>query len=90
MAYANIVFMQEPEADSIAAQWLGNEGNISDSDLVEYLAQWDYGERDDISDRAPWGTADDTFKLDGYVVSYNRALNYVGLCVPLAAAELER
>ena len=89
MKYASIIFVQNPEYDHDGtplcpvAQWLDNAWQGDDDSLVDYLAQWDNGEYDDVSDSLPCGTSDDTFEHGGYVVTFNRRLGYVGLCKPI-------
>lgn len=75
MKYANIVFMQEHEA--IEAENILNEKGIKAT--VNHLKQWDTGEYHETSDKPFHGSGDDTFKVDGYILSYNAHLPYIGL-----------
>ena len=74
--FRHIVFMQEPESGSIPDQFLS--GEISSSEIVDYLAQWDFGEGE-ISDTPGNGTSDSTERVGDYLLSWNSRLWYVGL-----------
>lgn len=46
---------------------------------LAYLMQWEYGEPTEEYDHEPWGSADYTHKVDGYVMSWNTRLSYASL-----------
>lgn len=79
MPFRSIVFLQNPNEGSPAAEWLNNAWQGDDDSLVNYLSDFDQDGCGEISESAPWGTSDETFEHGPYVVSYNRALNYVAL-----------
>jgi len=51
--------------------------------MMEYLMQWEHGDRGEVSDKEPWGTNDKRFeKKEGdvtYVMAYNSGLEYASL-----------
>lgn len=47
--------------------------------VVDYLAQWDYGEYDDTHAESAAGRMDEQVQVDGYLLSWNAGLGYVGL-----------
>lgn len=95
MPYVSIVFIQSPEyteeGEPIcdAAKFL--EGLIGVPELLEYLKQWDYGEETEnsltVSETPPHGTSDTVEEVDGYFLSYNFGLGYVGLRRPCDTLE---
>lgn len=46
---------------------------------LEYLMQWEYGEPTEEYDTPPWGDADNTHEVDGYVMSWHPGLSYASL-----------
>lgn len=75
MQYQRIVFMQGDEADE-PLRILDEQGEES---AIEYLSQWDYGEGEVFDDPSS-GTDDDVYETgDGYRLSYNTRLGYIGL-----------
>jgi hypothetical protein len=73
--YQRIVFMQGEEADE-ALKILDEQGEDA---AVEHLAQWDYGEGE-VMDEPSSGDSDDVHETDdGYRLSYNTRLGYIGL-----------
>jgi hypothetical protein len=53
---------------------------MSEEAAVEYLAQWDMGDGGDIHDEPASGNSDDVYETDdGYRLSYNTGLGYIGL-----------
>jgi len=73
--YQRIVFMQGEEADE-PLQILADKGRVA---AVDYLAQWDM-ERGEEFDEPASGSDDDIYTTrDGYRLSWNRGLGYIGL-----------
>lgn len=78
--YAQIVFMQDSEADE-PLQILKDKGPKA---AATYLSQWDAGDSPDISTTPPWGDEDDTYKVTvpnagTYILSVNTRVGYIGL-----------
>ena len=73
--YANIVFVRDSEAD----EPLEILNNLGVGAAVEYLAQWDFNEYWDISDGPGMGTSDRSAEHNGYLLTYNTRLGYIGL-----------
>ena len=75
MAFQRIVFMQGEDAQE-ALDILDNDGTDA---AIEYLAQWDM-EPGEIEDESAAGTDDDVYQSDdGYILTYNTRLGYIGL-----------
>lgn len=75
MKYRNIVFLhdyQDPEPFRV----LEEEGEIS---AIEYLAQWDMDGAGEISNKPSHGSGDYTWEHEGYLLSYNLSLGYIGI-----------
>ena len=76
MKYERIVFLQGEEA-STALDELEAHG---EEETIEYLAQWDMGDRGEITDEPASGGNDFVYESnDGYRLSYNPWLGYIGL-----------
>jgi hypothetical protein len=82
--YREVVFIQD-DTDSIIDKLYNVEGVIahgatseSIAEAVEYLKQWDYSEGE-VSDTLQAGSHDDVFEHDGYIMTANPGLGYVGL-----------
>ena len=74
--YQDIVFMQGSEADEALA--LLSEYGIEAA--FKHLLQWDYGDAGELRDDLPHGSYDRIFEGgDGYIMSWNVGLNYIGL-----------
>ena len=74
--WVDVVFIQDTSEDDF------DFDNSSYEDIVEYLSNWDYGDETDsahTTDGAQWGTYDDLFEHNGYVLSFNLALGYYSL-----------
>lgn len=77
--------LQEGHAIHSVLQAWHNLSQISSSEdeivILEYLKQWDYGKDSeyDLSDTILAGTKDTVKYYGEYVLSYNTALDYVGL-----------
>ena len=74
--WVDVVFIQDTSEEDF------DFDNSSYEDIVEYLSNWDYGDETDsahTTDGAQWGTYDDLFEHNGYVLSFNLALGYYGL-----------
>lgn len=74
MKYREIVFLQGEGADE-ALNILEEKG---EKKALDFLLEFDYGEGE-ITERAPWGSADILYKRKNYVMSYNNRIGYVGL-----------
>lgn len=69
-----VVFLQDGEYDEIA--------DMGVDEMFEYLSQWDTGEYHDDPLGQPWGTHDNTYRINQrYMLSVNRAIGYAGLQV---------
>jgi hypothetical protein len=81
--YQEVVFMQGEEARE-PLKVLEDQGEQA---ALEYLKQWDAGEGGEESEEAPWGTSDTVYwneerhRDEDYVMSYNKGLEYIGLCI---------
>lgn len=75
--FENVVFMQGEEAEE-PLSILDNDGHDA---CIEYLAQWHYpGEHETRKGDTGAGSADSEHETDdGYILSYNRGLGYIGL-----------
>lgn len=74
--YYEIVFMQGEDAEE-PLKILDDKG---ESEVIDYLADWDYGtEMEHTPVSKPWGPDDDTYEKDDYILSYNTKLGYIGL-----------
>jgi len=75
MAWERIVFMQGEEASDVLGM-LDTEGIDS---VLDYLAQWDNGDGGDIHAEPASGSSDDVYEEDGYRLTWNNGLGYIGL-----------
>jgi len=73
--YASVVFLQDSEADE-PLDILNNEGREA---AINYLSQWDYGEYYDIREESGKGSNDRSLEHNGYLLSYNTGIGYIGL-----------
>lgn len=73
--YEDVVFMQGEEADE-ALEILDNKG---EDEALRYLKQWHYPGEHMGSDSLGHGGSDRTYEDDGYIMSWNTSLNYIGL-----------
>jgi len=74
--YTSIVFFQGDEANEPLAI-LDDQGEAA---CIRYCSQWDFGDCPEETTTPPWGRSDDLYVASDYVLSYNQALGYVGLC----------
>ena len=74
----NIIFLQSnDEVNEEAFRLLNEEGETA---VVEYLKQWHYPGEHGTTDFPAAGSSDDTFRTaDGYILTFNRRLGYIGL-----------
>ena len=73
---AEVIFLQ----DHTAMEYLEQLEEQGVNSTIYALAQWDYGEYVNIYQKRPWGNADCVvYALDGYILTYNRSLGYIGL-----------
>lgn len=86
--YVNIIFMQGDEGRAVTdalehCQGITAYGATAPSieAVIDYLAQWDQGDTayHDLTDEPRAGSGDRTARVDGYVLSWNLGLGYVGL-----------
>ena len=83
--YENVVFVQGEEADE-PLRILNDEGEEA---ALEYLKQWhDFGNHEG-TDQLGAGSSDSTFEKDGYIMSYNPRIGYIGLQYDLKHGEDE-
>jgi len=73
--YERVIFLQGDEADE-ALKILDEEGQDA---ALEYLKQWHDPGNHMGSDELGHGTRDRTYEKDGYHMSWNSYLNYIGL-----------
>lgn len=81
--WVNVVFLQGSEADEVL-DLIDLEGVQAG---IAHLAQWDFGDETtgaafmngEVYDQLPAGQWDRTFEADGYVLTYNPQMGYVGL-----------
>lgn len=81
--WVNVVFLQGTEADEVL-ELIDVEGVQAG---IAYLAQWDFGDETtgaafvngEVYDQLPAGQWDRSFEADGYVLTYNPQMGYVGL-----------
>lgn len=67
--------MQDSEADE-ALDILDEEGEEA---ALEHLAQWHHPGEHETSDEESAGDDDDVFEQDGYILSWNSRIGYIGL-----------
>jgi len=76
--YERIVFMDIGSEE--AADVLDIIHNDGEETAIEYLAQWHYPGEHETSSMVARGSDDDWFSTDdGYILSWNDRLGYVGL-----------
>ena len=73
--YEDVVFLQGEEADE-ALEILNNQGEDA---AMDYLTQWHFPGEHMGSSELNHGSSDNTYERDGYIMSYNIPLNYIGL-----------
>lgn len=73
--YEEVVFLQGDEANE-AIDILNNDGQDA---AMEYLKQWHNPGEHMGSDKPGHGTMDRTFSKDGYLMSWNTHIPYIGL-----------
>lgn len=73
--YEEIVYLQGDKADE-ALDILSVEG---DDAAMEFLKQWHYPGEHQVSNTKSAGTTDKTYEKDGYILTYNMPLGYIGL-----------
>jgi mannose-6-phosphate isomerase-like protein (cupin superfamily) len=84
--FENVVFLQGDEAYD-ALERLDREGEDA---ALEYLKQWHYpGEHEGASEEGH-GTDDKVYRKDGYVMSWNPRIGYIGLQYDLSQMNEEK
>lgn len=73
--YEDVVFLQGDSADE-AIEILDNQGEDA---AMDYLIQWHEPGHHMGSSELSHGSSDSTYERDGYIMSYNIPLNYIGL-----------
>lgn len=73
--YEEVVFFQGHEADH-ALNILMEDGK---DEAMEYLKQWHYPGEHDGSEELGHGKLDKNYEKDGYIMSWNSAIGYIGL-----------
>lgn len=73
--YEQIVFLQGNEADH-ALNILMQDGR---DEAMDYLKQWHYPGEHDGSNELGHGSMDKTYEKDGYIMSWNSSIGYIGL-----------
>ena len=73
--YENIVFIQGEEADE-PLQILDEKGPDA---ALEYLKQWHNPGQHEGTEELGHGGDDEVYEKDGYIMSWNSGLNYIGL-----------
>jgi hypothetical protein len=73
--YEDVVFLQGDEAEE-ALNILDNDGKEA---ALNYLAQWHSPGHGMGRNELPHGNSDETFEKDGYHMSWNSSLGYIGL-----------
>lgn len=75
MAYVDIVFAQGDDADEPLR--LLEEDSVTAA--IEYLAQWDYGDDDEITAESRPGREDRQEQEGNYLLTWNSRIGYIGL-----------
>ncbi len=73
--YENVVFMQGDDAFQ-PLEILDSDGPEA---ALEYLKQWHYPGEHEGSNELGHGTSDEIFEKDGYIMSWNPRIGYIGL-----------
>jgi len=73
--YEEVIFFQNSQAYR-PLKILSDKGSVA---ALEFLKQWHYPGEHMCRDNVGAGTADVIFKADGYIMSYNEPLGYIGL-----------
>ena len=76
MKYQNIYFAQEHEAEKA----LGILTEFGEEEVINYLIQFDYNDSpiEEING-TPWGSYDEKYTKDNYVLTYDTRMGYIGL-----------
>lgn len=77
--YEKILFAQGGEADEIM-DVLNNDGEEA---ALDFMKQWHYPGEHDGSNEVGAGKYDDRFEKDGYIMSWNSRMPYIGLILVL-------
>jgi hypothetical protein len=74
--FENVIFFQDEAAEE-ALSILNRDGEDA---ALAHLAQWHYpGEHETRTGDAGFGTDDDVYEKDGYILSWNSRVGYIGL-----------
>lgn len=84
--FASIVFVQGEEGREVTDALFNVEGVVqhgatdeSVAEAIRYLSDWEHEDLMEWSETAPWGSQDDTWEQDGYVLAANSGLGYASL-----------
>jgi len=84
--YATIISLNDYEDEKVNAFL---ENKIDESEIIDYLSGWDYGEYHYLNDCISPGSYDYVGQKDPYFLIYNRGLGYVSLEIELDGNEYE-
>lgn len=74
--YERVIFFDGEEADDV----FDLIDEYGEEDAIAHLSQWHYPGEHETSDEPGAGTSDETYEnQDGYIMSWNRGLGYIGL-----------
>jgi hypothetical protein len=73
--YEEVIFLQDSSA-SEALDILDSKGEAA---ALDYLKQWDNGDGGEVLGTNPGGRTDSKFEKDGYLMTYNTKVGYIGL-----------
>jgi hypothetical protein len=77
--YADIIFLQ----DSEAYEALDILDQCGEEEALNHLKQWDMGQYDVEMDSPGAGSYDSTYERDGYIMTWNSGIGYIGLCLDI-------
>jgi hypothetical protein len=73
--YEDVIFLQDSSADEVL-DILNNEGK---DEALNFLIQWHYPGEHMMRDNVGSGDSDSIYKKDGYIMSWNSRIGYIGL-----------
>ncbi len=83
--YEQVIFLQDHEADH-ALNILKQDG---EDEAIEYLMQWHQPGNHETSEETGFGLSDKTYEKDGYIMSWNPTIGYIGLVHDLKPNTIE-
>jgi hypothetical protein len=69
--------------DSEAEEALSILDDCGENAALDHLKQWDMGEYDVTMASTGAGSYDSTYERDGYIMTYNTNIGYIGLCLDI-------